>query len=274
MAGSEASVVVREGSVVAHYRGIDGGKSITVDGATISATTGERGVSPGPDAMVIVTNSAIHGFTVGIDLASGQARIRGSDLGGNGIGVRVADGVVDLGSVMDSGGNTLSGSTQAGLVMTGSAFGVHEAVGNVWIPFTQGTDAAGHFPLGTTVSGPFGASGGAPDNVISRTLAQREARGGRCRDGLRSGGRRIHVVVRSPAVRRMLGSVGSCVDSTGRMDGSAAIDRTVVGLGILLARAGAQRRARAGSGRRAGAQRRAPTGVGIHVPCDSHRPRR
>jgi hypothetical protein len=166
-AGSESEVYITGGSVFAAYRGIDGGSTVHVEGATISGANGaDVGVRPGPGGYVTLLNVGLQGFATGVDLGSGSGEIRGSGISGNGIGVRVVNGHVELGSAANPGGNVLQGNGVAGLVVAGSAAWEHAAVGNTWMGLNQGTNDAGHFPLGTTVSWPSGTSGPAPHNVV------------------------------------------------------------------------------------------------------------
>ena len=166
-AGSESQVYVAGGSVFAAHRGIDGGSTVHVEGATISGASGAVvGVRPGPGGYVTLLNVGLQGFATGVDLGSGSGEIRGCGISGNGIGVRVVNGHVELGSAANPGGNVLQGNSEAGLVVAGSAAWEHSTVGNTWIGLNQGTNDAGHFPLGTTVSWPFGTSGPAPHNVV------------------------------------------------------------------------------------------------------------
>ncbi|MCC6552680.1 MAG: DUF1565 domain-containing protein [Polyangiaceae bacterium] len=169
-AEEQAEVSLVGGVVLAADRAVEGASYVWLDGVAITGGPGaDRAVIPGASGVAWVNNAAIHGFAVGLDVASGQALIRGSDLSDNGIGVRTANAFIDMGTEADPGGNTLIGSAQAGLFVSAGSAWLHEAVGNTWIASNQGTDANGQFPPGTAVVGPFGTSGAAPHNVVIQT---------------------------------------------------------------------------------------------------------
>jgi hypothetical protein len=164
LATESSDVVMSGGSIVADYGGIYVEGTVTVAGAALSGSNGAlTGIDVESGGSAVVQGATIQQFGTGVRVV-GWAHIRGSQIVANVYGVRGSENV-DLGTSEDPGGNTLQDNTTTGLLVTSTSSQVIQAIGNTWIPSNQGTDANGHFLLGTVVAGPFGANTPAPRNV-------------------------------------------------------------------------------------------------------------
>jgi len=137
-----------------------------VGGAT---NTTSFGVIAEATTNVSLTNATIDGFTIGIEMQAGTAKIRATTIANCGRGIDLVGGSLDLGTPMDLGANVLQTNKSTGLVVEGSSSVATtltvNAVGNTWIPKVQGTDANGQYTSGT-LRGPYGTSAPSPNNIV------------------------------------------------------------------------------------------------------------
>ena len=168
--GAEGNAGVVGGSITGgSLGGISGYGALSVEGTVLTGLgdPSSCGICAG-FGSVSVKDSKVELFGRGIEIDSGgQVSIRGTQLSGNRIAVHMdAGGFLDMGTSFDAGENTLLANAQTSLDIAVASSVVVQAVGNTWLPGNQGTDASGHFPLGTTAAGPFGVNAPAPRNVV------------------------------------------------------------------------------------------------------------
>jgi hypothetical protein len=162
--GTGGTLVVTATSITAvgDAVGVYGNTDVTIQGATL--TSNRRGVAMDANlASVTLTDTTVYARDVGVQVDSGTVTIRGTTLAGAVTGVLFAGGSIDLGTLADPGGNTLQTNTETALQFSPSAAGLVPAVGNTWIPSTQGADANGHYTFGV-LSGPYGLAASKPNN--------------------------------------------------------------------------------------------------------------
>jgi hypothetical protein len=97
-----------------------------------------------------------------LDMSS-SLRLRDSSLlepAGYAIWINGDYGNIDLGTSSDPGGNTFSQGQTVMLYVAAADDGDIHASGNNWIPNDSGSDASGHFPVGTSRCGPFNPTPG------------------------------------------------------------------------------------------------------------------
>lgn len=104
-----------------------------------------------------VSGATGHGIEIGNAALPHRLTVRGATFDGNGgNAIHITDLVttVDLGTTLDPGGNTMSAipTGAAAVAFTQALSG--DAVGNTWMANEQGADATGHYPAGTTATGP------------------------------------------------------------------------------------------------------------------------
>jgi hypothetical protein len=107
----------------------------------------------------VLTNVAIkQNASLGIYMQTSTLTMRGctvTENHGGAIDLGVS-AVADLGTISDSGHNTLQSTSGVELYIesTGVAAGSIDAIGNTWKPGVQGADASGMYPAGTVIPGP------------------------------------------------------------------------------------------------------------------------
>jgi hypothetical protein len=111
--------------------------------------------------------SKVHGFHIGVHLRNGVTSLRDTEISGNAVGLVVDTGAsFDMGTNGDLGGNTLQGNSETGLAIHSIWAVTFYALGNTWLPFNQGTNGAGQFPIFAQATGPYGTSDPKPHNVL------------------------------------------------------------------------------------------------------------
>jgi hypothetical protein len=76
-------------------------------------------------------------------------------MGNQNNGISLLDGViVDLGTDLDPGNNTIQGNSGVGIVISGTTPQQVNTVGNTWNANTQGSDSLGRYSTAATITGP------------------------------------------------------------------------------------------------------------------------
>jgi hypothetical protein len=166
--GDATHITVTGGTLEGGPHGAISGRGTgAIDGATIWGTSPAfTGISSWFSSLTL-RNSEVHGFHTGVHLRSGTALLRDNEISGNVVGVAVDTGAsFDMGTSGDLGGNTLQGNDETGLAVYSTGATTFYALGNTWLPFNQGTNAAGQFPILAQAIGPYGAGDATPRNVL------------------------------------------------------------------------------------------------------------
>ena len=174
--GGGTGVILTGGSISALGDAIDAESAsyVQATGTTFSMVGGATsttsfGVIAETATSVSLTNATIDGFTIGIEMQAGTAKVRSTTIANCGRGIDLVGGSLDLGTPMDPGANVLQTNKSTGLVVEESSSATTtlavNAVGNTWIPKVQGTDANGQYTSGT-LTGPYGTSAPSPNNVV------------------------------------------------------------------------------------------------------------
>jgi hypothetical protein len=141
-------------------------KTSTIENVGSPNCTASSGIAGWFNSLTL-RSSKVHGFHIGLHLRTGTNWLRDTEISGNAVGLVVDTGAaLDMGTNGDLGGNTLQGNSDTGLAIYSTWAVTFHALGNTWLPFNQGTNGAGQFPIFAEATGPYGGADPKPRNVL------------------------------------------------------------------------------------------------------------